>query len=302
MVSIKELQKEITGIQSDVSLKNYSTFRIGGIAKYFFKAETKEDLISAVKLIKEFKIPFYVMGGGSKLLISDNGFDGLIIKTENKEFKVEGETIQADSGLSMNQLIGIALEEGLTGIEWFAGIPGTVGGAISGNAGAFGGSIQDIITSVTVFDLEKQKEIVLNKEECLFNYRTSAFKQNSNLIILSCKIELKKGNKEEIKKEMNKYFTHRREFHPLQFPSVGCIFKNPILETGEELSAWKVVADCGLSGRRVGDVEVSEKHSNFIVNLGNGTAKEVKELIKIIKDTVKEKTGIDLEEEVQHLQ
>ena len=302
MVSIQQLQEELSGIQSDVSLKKYSTFRIGGNAKYFFEAETKTDLISAVKLAKEFKIPFYVIGGGSKLLISDNGFDGLVIKTGNKEIKINGEEIEAGAGLSMNQLIRLTLEEGLTGVEWFAGIPGTVGGAISGNAGAFDGSMQDIITSVTAFDLEKQQEVILKKEECLFGYRTSIFKQNPNLIILSCKISLKKGDKEEVQEKMSEYFAHRRKYHPLQYPSVGCIFKNPILENGEEVSAWKIIDDCDLSGRRVGDVEVSKKHSNFIVNLGEGTAKDVKELIKIIKDTVKEKTGIEIEEEVRYLQ
>ncbi len=300
MVSIQRLE-DIAGIRSNVSLKKYSTFRIGGIAKYFFEAETKEDLISVVKLAKEFKIPFYIIGEGSKLLISDNGFNGLIIKTKNQKFKVEGDEIEVEAGLLMNQLVQITLKESLTGVEWLAGIPGTIGGAIRGNAGAFKGSIQDVILSVNVFDAEKEKEIVLSKEECSFDYRSSIFKKNPNLIILSCRIGLKKGNQKEIKKEMDKYFIHRRKYHPLQYPSVGCIFKNPKLKTGQEVPAWKVIADCDLAGRGVGDVKVSEKHSNFIVNLGEGTAKEVKELIKIIKDTVKEKMGMEMEEEVQCL-
>jgi len=301
MVSVQRLE-DIAGIQSNVSLKKYNTFRIGGIAKYFFEAKTKEDLISAVKLARELKTPFYVIGEGSKLLISDNGFNGLIIKTENQKFKVEGNEIEMEAGLLMNQLIQIAFKESLTGVEWLAGIPGTMGGAIRGNAGAFDGSIQDIIISVNAFDAEKDEEVILNKEECLFGYRSSVFKKNPNLVILSCRVGLKKGNKEEMKKEMDKYFIHRRKYHPLQYPSVGCIFKNPKLKTGQEIPAWKVIADCGLAGKGIGDVKVSEQHSNFIVNLGEGKAKEVKELIKIIKNTVKEKTGMEMEEEVQYLQ
>ena len=300
MVSIQRLE-DIAGIQSNVSLKKYSTFRIGGIAKYFFEAKTKKDLISAVRLAREFKIPFYVIGEGSKLLISDDGFDGLIIRTGNQKFKVEGNEIEMGAGLLMNQLIQITLKESLTGVEWLAGIPGTMGGAIRGNAGAFDGSVQDVIVSVNAFDVEKEEEIVLNKEECLFGYRSSVFKKNPNLVILSCKIGLKEGDKQEIKKKMDKYFIHRRKTHPLQYPSVGCIFKNPKLKTGQEVPAWKVIVDCGLAGKRVGDVKVSKQHSNFIVNLGEGKAEEVKELIEIIKNTVKEKTGIEMEEEVQYL-
>jgi len=300
MASIQRLE-DVAGVQSNVSLKKYSTFRIGGIAKYFFEAETKEDLISVVKLAKEFKIPFYIIGEGSKLLISDDGFNGLIIKTKNQKFKVEGDEIEMEAGLLMNQLVQITLKESLTGVEWLAGIPGTIGGAIRGNAGAFSGSIQDVIINVNAFDAEKEKEVVLSKEECSFGYRSSIFKENPNLIILSCRIGLKKGNQKEIKKEMDKYFVHRRKYHPLQYPSVGCIFKNPKLKTGQEVPAWKVIADCDLAGKRIGNVKVSEKHSNFIVNLGEGKAKEVKELIQIIKDTVKEKMGIEIEEEVQCL-
>ena len=300
MASIQRLE-DIPGIRSNVSLKNYSTFRIGGMAKYFFEAKTKEELISVIKLSKEFKTPFYVIGEGSKLLISDNGFDGLIIKTVNQKFKVEGNEIEMESGLLMNQLIQIALKEGLSGVEWLAGIPGTIGGAIRGNVGAFKGSVQDVVISVNVFDADKEEEIILSKDECLFSYRSSVFSKNPNLVILSCRIGLKKGDKEEMKKKMDEYFAHRRRVHPLQYPSVGCIFKNIKLKTGQEIPAWKAIFDCGLSGKRVGDIQLSEKHSNFIINLGEGKAKDVKELIQIIKNTVKEKTGEDIKEEVQYL-
>ena len=301
MTTIQKLE-DVADIQFNVSLKKYNTFRIGGIAKYFFEAKTKEDLISVIKSAKESKVPFYVIGGGSKLLISDEDFDGLIIRTKNQEFKVEGDEIEMGAGLLMNQLIRIASEESLTGVEWLAGIPGTIGGAVNGNAGAFDGSMQDIIISVNAFDTEKEQEVVLSKEECEFNYRESIFKKNPNLIILSCRIGLKKGDKEKIKKQMNEYFAHRRRVHPLQYPSAGCIFKNPKLEDGQEVPAWKTIVDCGLIGKKVGSAKISEKHSNFIINLGEGKAKDVKELIKVVKDTVKEKTGMEIEEEIQYLQ
>jgi UDP-N-acetylmuramate dehydrogenase len=297
---MKNLREKIKNLQTDVSLKNYSTFRIGGPAKYFVKPETTEELISVLKIVKEDQIPFYIIGGGSKLLISDKGFDGLVIKTNNKNLEVKDNIISVDAGILTNHLIQKAKDKSLTGVEWLAGIPGMVGGSINGNAGAFGGSMEDIIESVQAFDLKTGEIIDFSKEDCQFKYRSSIFKKNSNLIILSADLKLKEGNKEEIKKEMEKYFNHRRKHHPLQYPSVGCIFTNPVVN-GEEVPAWKVVVDCELIGKRIGNVKVSEKHSNFIVNLGEGKASEVEELINLIKKTAQEKFGISLTEEVQYL-
>lgn len=297
---MKNLREKIKNLQTDVSLKNYSTFRIGGPAKYFVKPETTEELISVLKIVKEDQIPFYIIGGGSKLLISDKGFDGLVIKTNNKNLEVKDNIISVDAGILTNHLIQKAKDKSLTGAEWLAGIPGMVGGSINGNAGAFGGSMEDIIESVQAFDLKTGEIIDFSKEDCQFKYRSSIFKKNSNLIILSADLKLKEGNKEEIKKEMEKYFNHRRKHHPLQYPSVGCIFTNPVVN-GEEVPAWKVVVDCELIGKRIGNVKVSEKHSNFIVNLGEGKASEVEELINLIKKTAQEKFGISLTEEVQYL-
>lgn len=297
---MKNLREKIKNLQTDVSLKNYSTFRIGGPAKYFVKPETTEELISVLKIVKEDQIPFYIIGGGSKLLISDKGFDGLVIKTNNKNLEVKDNIISVDAGILTNHLIQKAKDKSLTGAEWLAGIPGMVGGSINGNAGAFGGSMEDIIESVQAFDLKTGEIIDFSKEDCQFKYRSSIFKKNSNLIILSADLKLKEGDKEEIKKEMEKYFNHRRKHHPLQYPSVGCIFTNPVVN-GEEVPAWKVVVDCELIGKRIGNVKVSEKHSNFIVNLGEGKASEVEELINLIKKTAQEKFGISLTEEVQYL-
>lgn len=303
----QELKKLFPKIRFDISLKNHTTFRIGGRAKYFFKAKTKEDLILAVKAAKKFNLPFYILGGGSKLLISDKGFNGLIIKVQHSGFEVQNCRIFAQAGLSIEQLTKIASKNSLSGLEWAAGIPGTVGGAIRGNAGAFGKSMKDIVKKVEVFDVKKQKRIIVKNKDCKFSYRNSIFKKNPNLIILSCEVQFKKGNRKKSEKEMKGYVNYRKKFHPLDFPSVGSIFENPRIGKGlrkkkvQTLPAGKLIAECGLSGKRIGGVKISKKHSNFIVNVKNGKAKDVKKLIRLTKKKVKEKFGIILKEELQYL-
>ena len=294
--TFQELKNVLPGIQSDVLLGNYTTFRIGGETKYFFQAETREGLILAVKTAKEEDIPFYLLGGGSNLLVSDEGFDGLVIKVKNSNFKIQECKIFAEAGLATEQLTKVAAKNNLSGLEWAAGMPGTVGGAIRGNAAAFGVSMGDVVGEVEVFDVENQKIIVLNKEVCKFGYRNSTFKENSNLIILSCVLQLKKGDRKKSEYEMEKHLDHRKKFHPLDLGSAGCVFENPT-----DFPVWKLIVECGLVGKRIGNVQISEKHSNFIVNLGNGKAEDVKKLIKIIKDEVKKKFGILLKEELQYL-
>ncbi len=313
---ISELKETLSTIQFNVSLKNHSTFRIGGKAKYFFVAKTKKDLILAVNIAKKLSLPFYLLGGGSKLLISDKGFDGLIIKVKNSKFKLEGNEIFAEAGVSLEKITKLAAENSLSGLEWAAGIPGTVGGAIRGNAGAWGISMKDIVKEVEVFDVKKQKIVFFNNKDCKFGYRTSVFKENPNLVVLSCKISLKKGNKEKSKQEMKEYIEYRKKHHPLAFPSVGSIFENftpssdKIFELypeflqfkkNKEIPAGFLIAECGLVGKRIGDVKISEKHSNFIINVGDGKAEDVKKLIKLAKEKVKERFGIELKEEIQYL-
>ena len=193
----QKLKKELPKIKKDVSLKNYTTFRIGGKAKYFFAAKERKDLILALKIAKKLKLPFYILGGGSKLLVSDKGFNGLVIKVENSKFKVQNCEIFAEAGLSLKRLINIAVDNSLTGLEWAAGIPGTVGGAVRGNAGAWERSMADIIKEVEVFDLKNQKILTFPNKKCEFVYRSSIFKRNKNLVILSSKINLRKGNKKK---------------------------------------------------------------------------------------------------------
>ncbi|XOA42566.1 MAG: UDP-N-acetylmuramate dehydrogenase [Candidatus Nealsonbacteria bacterium] len=303
----KQLKNILPEIQFNIPLKGHTSFRIGGPAKYFFEAKTKKDLILALKTSKKLKLSFYILGGGSKLLVSDKGFRGFIIKVQNSKFKVQNCTIFAEAGLSLEKLTKIAAKKSLTGLEWSAGIPGTVGGAVRGNAGAWEKSMGDIIKEVEVFDVEKQKIINLNNKKCKFSYRNSIFKKNPNLVILSCQIKLRKGNRKKSEEEMKSYLDYRREHHPLEFPTAGSIFENIPYDKKskrkkpEAIPSGRIIEDCGLAGKKIGNVRISKKHSNFIINLGNGKAKDVKKLIKLVKLKVKKKFGISLKEELQYL-
>jgi UDP-N-acetylmuramate dehydrogenase len=297
------IEKLLPGVQKNVLLKNYTTFRIGGPAKYFFVAATKEDLIKAISVAKKLKLPFFILGGGSNLLVADEGYKGLVIKIKNQKSKIKStnqksKIIEAESGALLSQIVSLAVKNNLSGLEWAAGIPGTFGGAIRGNAGSFGRSMKDVVKTVTVLKVGSTKSEVrkYKKKDCKFSYRESVFKKKPNLIILSAEIQLKKGKKREIQSKIKEYLNYRKETQPLNFPSVGSVFKNPIGK-----SAGFLIENCGLKGKRIGNVKISDIHANFIVNLGNGKAKDVKKLINLAKKKVKNKFGIDLKEEIQYL-
>ena len=310
-MTIKNL---LPGVKKNILLKNYTTFKIGGPAKYFFVAKNKEDLIKAISVVKKLnpspfpkgdrvKLPFFILGGGSNLLVSDAGFNRLVIKIKNKKLKIKNtnkklKIIEVESGVLLNQVVDLALQNNLTGLEWAVGIPGTVGGAVWGNAGAFNKSMKDVVKSVEALEVKNEKCKVKNfkNRDCRFGYRDSIFKHNKNLIILSAVLQLKKGKKKEIENKVKENLNYRKERQPLNFPSAGSIFKNP-----PGFFAGELVERCGLKGKKIGNVKISEIHSNFIVNLGRGTAKDVMRLIKIIKNKVKKKFGVVLEEEIQYL-
>lgn len=281
--------------QKNVLLKNHTTFKIGGRARYFFVAKTKEDLISAITRAKEKKLPFFILGGGSNILVSDRGYKGLVIKILDSGFQILDSKITASPGAVLGKLVGAAAGAGLTGLEWAAGIPGTAGGAVRGNAGAFDGEMKDIVLKVEFFDAKNQKIKTVKNQECQFGYRNSIFKKNPNLIILSCKLQLKKGDKKKIKEKINEYLDYRQERHPKE-PSAGSIFKN----VGSTPAAL-LIHRCGLTGKRIGGAQISKKHSNFIVNLGGAKAKDVLKLINLTKKKVKERFVTELEEEIQYL-
>ena len=299
--NFKNLKKELPEIRKNILLKKHTTFKIGGPAKYFFLAKSKEDLVKAIKTAKKLKLPFFVLGGGSNLLVADEGFKGIVIKAQNAKRKVKKKnsklkTIYIESGARLNDVVKICLEESLRGMEWAIGIPGTVGGAIKGNAGAFGSSMKDIVKEVEAFDILSEKIKILKNKDCEFKYRESIFKKKKNLIILSAELEFKKGEKKKIKEKIKEYLNYRKKTQPLKFASAGSIFKNP-----QSFFTGELIERCGLKGKKIGKVKISEIHGNFIVNLGGGKAKEVVELIKLIKKEVRRKFKIKLEEEIEYL-
>jgi UDP-N-acetylmuramate dehydrogenase len=281
--------------QKDVSLKDQINFKLGGRAKYFFVAKKKEEIIEAVRLAKQENIPFYILGGGANLLVADEGYEGLVLKISNSEFQISDSIITADAGMLLGDIVELAAKNSLSGIEWAAGIPGEIGGAVYGNAQAFGGNIAQAIKEVEAFDANDLKIKVFNQEECDYSEKTSIFKKNKNLIILSTTLNLQKGKEEEIRKEMEEHFNLRREKHPLSYPSAGSMFVNNPLNPPSSY----LIEQAGLKGLRVGDAQVSEKHAGFIINLGNATCKDVLELVSQIQAKIKEKFRIDLEQEVQ---
>jgi len=289
------LQKELgSKIIQNEPLANHTTFKIGGEADYFFIAQNSNSLVKAVKIAHDFNLPFFILGGGSNLLISDKGFRGLAIKVQSSKFKVQSNKIIADAGMSLSKLVDLSIKKELSGLEWAIGIPGTVGGAVRGNAGAFGKEMSDVVRSVKVLLISNNITVEqYNNIAIRFAYRDSIFKHNKD-IILSVEFELKNGNKEKSRNVIQGYLLERKESQPLDCLSAGCIFKNP-----REKLAGELIDLAGLKGKRIGDARVSEKHANFIINLGNAKAEDMMRLIKIIQKKVLGKFGTKLELEIE---
>ena len=299
--------------KKDILLKNYTTFKIGGPAKYFFEAKNKKDLIKAIKTAQELKLDFFILGGGGNVLAADEGYDGLIIKIQNpkseirNKFKIQDSKFQicCYAGVSLAKLLAESLEAGATGLEWAIGIPGTVGGAIRGNAAAFGQSISDIVKKVEVLEIKPEGKLQVKSyklQDCQFRYRDSIFKHNKKLIILSAELEMKKRDKKEIRKKIMENLKWRKEHQPLEFPSAGSVFKNPPPKQkfGGGSAGW-LIEQCGLKGKKINDAQISKKHANFIINLGKARSVDVKKLINLAKKRVKQKFNIILKEEIQYL-
>lgn len=279
-------------IQKNVSLKDKNTLRVGGFAKLFFEAENKADVVEAVKAAKELEIPFFILGEGSNTLVSDQGFNGLVISFKNgRNFIVNKEKIVSEANVPLRSVVLKAKEEGLSGLEWAVGIPGTLGGAIRGNAGAFNQSMGDIINSVEIFDGRKIRR--LSKRDCRFIYRNSVFKDNKDLIVLSAEIALKK--EDSVREKTEEYLNERIKKQPKGF-SLGSVFKNP-----EGYSAGKLIEECGLKGLEKGGAKISEEHANFFLNQGSASSDDIVDLIETAKRKVKKEKGVELEEEIEYL-
>lgn len=277
-------------------MAGHTTFRIGGPADYFIEAADAEEIRWAITVCREEGLPWFVLGRGSNLLVGDRGFRGVVLSVyrEFQGIETEQETVRVKAGTLLTTLTGKLLEESLTGMEFASGIPGTVGGAVMMNAGAYGGEMKDIVREVTV--LTPEGEILcLSAAEMKFGYRTSVVKEKE-YIVLSAVLELKKGDPEEIRRKMQELKAKRVEKQPLEYPSAGSTFKRP-----EGYFAGKLIMDAGLAGARVGGAQVSEKHCGFVVNTNNATAADVRELMSRVQKTVEEKYGVRLEPEVRFL-
>lgn len=313
-------------LKQNVSLKDYSNYKIGGNAAYFLEVFSKEDLIKGLKSWYEISLGFpdnkkqiFVLGGGTNVLFSDEGFYGLVIKNSIKGIEIQGNIVTVGAGENVSSFLDFCIKHSLSGVEWAGGLPGTVGGAIRGNAGAFNGEIKDNLLEVESLNLETFETIKRSNKECKLSYRNSVFKiKATDEAIISVSFNLKNGNKEEIENKTQEKINHRKLKHPLEYPNIGSIFKNVPIENFSEIQmkelaqyikndpfqvipAAKLIFLAGLKGERVGNVMVSTKHTNFIVNMGDGKASEVKRLIDFIKDRVKEKFNVELEEEIMYL-
>lgn len=297
-------------IQKNISLAKYTTFRIGGLAKFFAEVISEKELLETLNFAKENNLKIFILGGGSNVLISDDGFSGLVIR-----LKADSEN-DYWAGNSLASLVGLFKEKSLTNLEWATGIPGTIGGAVRGNAGAYGGCIADSIEGVRVLNLESREIVDYSNEDCQFDYRASIFKKNPQLIILAVRMMLEGGVREEIENKMKEIILKRNKKIPKGF-SPGSFFKNPIVEdkelisqfeesTGQKCQEQKIPAGwlidgVGLRGKRIGGVMISEEHANFIVNVGDGTAQDVIMLASIIKQKVREQFSVQLREEVMQI-
>jgi len=288
-------------IKQNEPLANHCTYHIGGPARVLFLAANEREIIAGIETAEENRFKMMILGGGSNILFSDRGFDGLVLKLANNFIKIAEEkenraVVLAGAGAPLAALVKFALDNSLAGMEWAAGIPGTVGGAIRGNAGAFGREIGAAVLRVRALEISGKSVVpaIVGKEDCAFGYRESVFKRNKNLVITAAKFVLEKGNANEIADKIKECAEKKRISQPLDFPSAGSVFKNP-----EGFFAAKIIEDCGLKGRSAGGAQISEKHANFIVNRGNARADDVLALIAQIKAAAKEKFAVDLKEEIE---
>ena len=289
----------ITGeknVLKDELMSGHTTFRIGGPADYFVMPSSAGEIKRIIALCLEQDVPYYIIGNGSNLLVADKGYRGVIIQIfkNMKDIQVEGEHIRAQAGALLSKVAAAAYEAGLEGFEFASGIPGTLGGAVRMNAGAYGGEMKQVLKSAEVLTPEGEV-LTLPVEEMKMGYRTSIVSR-MDYVVLGAEIALREGNKEEIRAKMDELKEKRVSKQPLEFGSAGSTFKRP-----EGYFAGKLIEDAGLRGFRVGNAQVSEKHCGFVINRGGATAREVAELMETVARRVEENSGVRLEPEVKKI-
>jgi UDP-N-acetylmuramate dehydrogenase len=317
--------------QENVSLAQFSHYKIGGPARFFFNAKNEEEVVWAVREAKKEKLRIFILSGGTNLLIGDRGWNGLVLRPDIKFMRAKGTTIEIGTGVLMGDLLDFAAKKSLAGLSWAGGLPGSLGGAIRGNAGCFGGEIKDVVVSVRSLNVKTMKIATRSAKACGFGYRDSIFKKkNGSEIILSATLHLAKGDKKQILTAAQEKIMHRQKNHPLEYPNTGSTFKNVPLSQfhkkgsrsyrfvvaaasmnykGSQLSVKtdpfpvvstaKLISEAGLKGVSFGGAMISPKHPNFIVNVLGAGSEDVKTLITLAKTEVFKKFGVQLEEEVQ---
>ena len=281
----------IENVRYNEPMSKHTTFKVGGIADIFITVNSKEKLLKVLEILKNEKIT--IIGNGSNLLVTDKGIRGIVLKYTASNYDINKEEVKVDSGMSNAKLANILLNQSLSGYEFAAGIPGTIGGAIFMNAGAYGKEMKDVVKCTEYIDLETRKIERLNNKEQEFEYRKSIFK-NKKCIILSTTLMLEKDSKEAIEEKMQEYAKKRKETQPLDMPSAGSTFKR-----GEGFITAKLIDEANLKGYTIGGAEVSTKHAGFIVNKGNAKAQDIIDLIKYVQDKVYEKFKRRIEPEIK---
>lgn len=303
-------------IEEGVSLASLGSFHIGGAARYVAYPKTDEDMREAIAFAAERAVPLLVVGGGTNFLFPDTGFPGLVVHPSALRCEVSGTTLVADAGLPMKDLLETAATHGLSGLEWAGGLPGTVGGAVRGNAGAFGGETKDSVAWVESIAVSTGNIVRRTAAECAFGYRTSVWKTNGGTeIILRAAFDLRPGDVAVIRAAAEEKARYRTERHPMEYPNIGSVFKNvpvasapgSLVDFAEKaikqdpfpvIPAAFLISEARLKGLRRGDAMVSEKHPNFVVNIGNATAEDVRALVRDIQLRIRDRFHIELEEEI----
>ncbi|HBF77064.1 MAG TPA: UDP-N-acetylmuramate dehydrogenase [Clostridiaceae bacterium] len=284
---------DINQIRYNELMKNHTSFKVGGAADIFITPNSYNKFIKCLNACKKYNAPYFIMGNGTNLMVRDGGYKGVIIKlTSLNDIKVEGNRITADAGALLSKTANEALKNSLKGLEFASGIPGTVGGALTMNAGAYGPEMKDVVDCAEVVD-ENGNRFILNRDQLELSYRMSAV-QKYNYAILWASFVLEHGEYNQIKDRMDELNKRRVDKQPLEYPSAGSTFKRP-----DGYFAAKLIDDAGLKGLSVGGAMVSKKHSGFIINYNNATAKDILELIKKVQELVKEKFGVELEPEIK---
>lgn len=287
-----DLINEIKAITNEKNIKvnepmsKHTSFKTGGPADVFVTPETKDEIVKLLKL----DVKKTIIGNGSNILVKDGGIRGLVIKINTNNFKIEDDIVYADAGCSLARLSRLAMENSLSGLEFACGIPGTLGGAIYMNAGAYGGEMKDVVVETEALDREGNIHIIKDHE---FGYRSSCF-QNTDLIIISSKLQLQHGDMNTIKEKMDENMNARKQKQPIDKPNAGSTFKRP-----KDNFAAKLIQDAGLKGYSIGDAQVSDLHAGFIINKGNATSKDILELMKYVREKVNTEYGVTLEPEIK---